>query len=79
MLRALHRQGCFAGASEAESFFVHCDDGLNPSPSQGMGRLIAEIGVAPASPLEYLVLRISADVDAELVVREVGAEVGSGG
>ncbi len=46
----------FAGRSEAESFFVRCDDSNNPLQSQALGRLVAEVGVAPAAPLEYLVL-----------------------
>jgi uncharacterized protein len=67
-LRDLHRRNAFAGATEAESFFVRCDEGLNPSASQALGRLIAEVGVAPAAPLEYLVLRISQDADGTLQV-----------
>ncbi|WP_412543348.1 phage tail sheath C-terminal domain-containing protein [Longispora sp. K20-0274] len=67
-LRELARGGAFAGRTEAESFFVHCDDRLNPGPSRDQGRLIAEVGVAPASPLEYLVLRISQDTDGRVRV-----------
>lgn len=67
-LRDLHRRNAFAGATEAESFFVRCDEGLNPPASQALGRLIAEVGVAPAAPLEYLVLRISQDADGTLQV-----------
>jgi hypothetical protein len=62
-LRGLFQLGAFAGNSEQEAFFVHCDDGLNPPTSLALGRLVAEIGVAPAEPLEYLVLRISQDAD----------------
>lgn len=72
LLRDLHRQGAFSRATEAESFFVHCDAGTNPPESQALGRLVAEIGVAPASPLEYLVLRIASDGDGGLVVSEAG-------
>ena len=61
LLRDLYREGAFAGASEEESFFVHCDDSLNPPWSQEQGRLVAEIGVAPASPLEFIVLRLARD------------------
>jgi hypothetical protein len=32
--------------------------------------LVAEIGVAPAAPLEYLVLRIAADGEGALLVEE---------
>jgi phage tail sheath protein FI len=63
LLGGLFRQGAFAGDTEEQSFFVRCDDALNPPESQALGRLIAEVGVAPASPLEYLVLRISQDAD----------------
>ncbi|MFI5979773.1 phage tail sheath C-terminal domain-containing protein [Streptomyces sp. NPDC051555] len=68
LLRGLHRSGAFAGDREEESFFVHCDERLNPAWSQGLGRLVAEIGVAPAQPLEYLVLRISQDGDGAVAV-----------
>ncbi|MEO6530346.1 MAG: phage tail sheath C-terminal domain-containing protein [Specibacter sp.] len=77
-LRGQHRGGAFAGNTEEESFFVRCDDGLNPPQSQGMGRLVAEIGVAPASPLEYLVLRIFQDVDGTLQVQSPGQGAGNG-
>jgi uncharacterized protein len=63
LLRDLFRGGAFAGATEEESFFVHCDESLNPAWSQDLGRLVAEVGVAPSQPLEYLVLRISQDTD----------------
>jgi hypothetical protein len=67
-LRDLRRGNAFAGATEAESFFVRCGEELNPTASQAVGRLVAEIGVAPAAPLEYLVLRISQDTDGALRV-----------
>lgn len=67
-LRDLHRRNTFAGGTEAESFFVRCTEELNPPASQALGRLIAEVGVAPAAPLEYLVLRISQDADGALQV-----------
>ncbi|WP_051696041.1 phage tail sheath subtilisin-like domain-containing protein [Streptomyces sp. NRRL S-244] len=68
LLRGLYRSGAFAGDSEDEAFFVRCDERLNPGWSQGLGRLVAEIGVAPAQPLEYLVLRIAQDADGAVAV-----------
>jgi hypothetical protein len=68
LLRDLFRAGAFSGATEDESFFVQCDDALNPPSSQALGRLVAEIGVAPSQPLEYLVLRIARRTDTGLVV-----------
>ncbi len=76
-LRGQRRRGAFAGGTEAESFFVQSDDGLNPPQSQGLGRLVAEVGVAPAFPLEYLVLRISQDVDGLVLVTGPGQESGN--
>ncbi|MGW8783899.1 hypothetical protein ACWGNM_38365 [Streptomyces sp. NPDC055796] len=68
LLRGLYRGGAFAGGTEDEAFFVRCDERLNPGWSQGLGRLVAEIGVAPAQPLEYLVLRITQDADGAVAV-----------
>jgi len=73
LLRGLQRQGAFAGATEEESFFVRCDDELNPPANQGLGQLVALVGVAPAEPLEYLVLRITQDAEGHV---EVVAEDG---
>ena len=71
-LRGLFVTGAFAGNTEADSFFVQCDDQLNPPQSQELGQLIAEVGVAPASPLEYLVLRITQDADGTISVEASG-------
>jgi hypothetical protein len=68
LLRQLFRDGAFAGATEADSFYVRCDDTLNPRWSREQGRLIAEVGVAPSRPLEYLVLRISQNAEGGLGV-----------
>jgi hypothetical protein len=70
LLRSMFRGGAFAGDTEEDSFFVRCDDANNPRQSQEQGRLIAEVGVAPASPLEYLVLRISQDTDGRVQVED---------
>jgi Bacteriophage tail sheath protein len=70
LLRDLHRRGAFSGATEEQSFFVRCDDATNPPQSQALGRLVAEIGVAPAAPLEYLILRIASDGEGGLLINE---------
>lgn len=68
LLRDLARSGAFRGATEEESFFVQCDDALNPSWSQAQGRLVADVGVSPAQPLEFLVLRVTRDAAGALDV-----------
>jgi hypothetical protein len=62
-LRSLGAIGAFRGATEAESFFVRCDATNNTSADIDAGRIIAEIGVAPSEPIEFIVLRFSRDAD----------------
>jgi hypothetical protein len=69
-LRGLYRGGAFVGASEEEAFFVRVDDSLNPPSSTDLGRLVIEVGVAPAQPVEFIVLRISRDGDGGVRVEE---------
>ncbi|MFC4115217.1 phage tail sheath family protein [Nonomuraea zeae] len=69
-LRGLFRAGAFAGETERESYFVRSGDELNPRESLELGRLVAEIGVAPAEPMEFLVLRLSRDGDGGVRVEE---------
>jgi hypothetical protein len=68
LLRELYRAGAFAGDSEQQAFFVRCDESLNPRWSSDLGRLVAEVGVAPAEPLEFLVVRVTQDADGTLGV-----------
>ena len=67
-LRRLYAAGAFKGANETEAFFVRADDSLNPAWVSDQGQLIVEIGVAPAEPLEFIVLRINRDGDGTLRV-----------
>ena len=70
LLRALFDANAFAGATEDESFFVRCDDVLNPMPVLDAGRLIVEVGVAPAEPIEFIVLRLARQGDGVLRVQD---------
>jgi hypothetical protein len=67
-LRSLFQANAFVGASEAEAFFVRCDEALNPQPVVDAGQLVCEIGIAPAEPLEFIVVRITRDGDGTLRV-----------
>ena len=71
ILGDFHRRGAFSGATEADSYFVRCDDRLNTPQTIALGQLIAEVGVAPAEPLEFIVIRI--------VQTAEGTEVSIGG
>ena len=69
-LRQLYRAGALRGATEEEAFFVRCDEELNPPRVADAGQLVAHIGVAPAEPLEFIVLRLARDGDGTLTVEE---------
>jgi phage tail sheath protein FI len=69
-LRRLYRANAFAGATEDEAFFVRCDETVNTQASLDAGQLVAEIGVAPAEPLEFLVVRLTQDGDGTLLVED---------
>lgn len=67
-LRQLFFANAFTGAREDEAFFVRCDEALNPRAVVDAGRLVAEIGVAPAEPMEFLVLTITREADGTVQV-----------
>ena len=67
-LRQLFAANAFAGARAEDAFFVRCDDELNPQPVLDAGRLFCYVGVAPAEPLEFLMLQIARDGDGTLRV-----------
>jgi hypothetical protein len=69
-LRQLFLAGAFRGATEEEAFFVRCDDTLNPPYIIEAGRLIAEIGIAPSEPIEFIVVQLARDGDGTLSVQD---------
>ena len=69
-LRQLFRLGAFRGATEEQAFFVVCDETNNSQATMDNGQLIAEVGVAPAEPLEFIVLRLARDADGTLTLKE---------
>ncbi len=66
-LRRLFQTGAFRGASPEEAFFVRCDDELNPQRVSDAGRLVAEIGVRPAEPIEFIVLRLLREGESTII------------
>lgn len=57
-LSTLWQHGALTGASMEEAFFVKCDSDNNTPDDTRNGRLIVDIGVAPAIPFEFVVLRV---------------------
>ncbi|MEM9189373.1 MAG: phage tail sheath C-terminal domain-containing protein [Myxococcota bacterium] len=70
VLRALFAQGAFSGSTNRDAFFVKVDATLNPEAARENGVLTAHIGVAPAAPLEFLLVRLVANQDGAAVVEE---------
>ncbi|MGE0441801.1 MAG: phage tail sheath family protein [Gemmatimonadales bacterium] len=52
------RDGAFGGATPEDSFYVRIDEALNPEAERRLGRLYLEIGIRPAYPAEFIIVRI---------------------
>jgi phage tail sheath protein FI len=52
------RSGALMGTKPEEAFFVRCDGSTMTQNDIDNGRLIAEIGVAPVRPAEFVIIRI---------------------
>ncbi|MEU4219135.1 phage tail sheath subtilisin-like domain-containing protein [Actinoplanes sp. NPDC026623] len=52
------RDGALFGATAKDAYYVRIDEALNPESERALGRLHIEIGLAPAYPAEFIVVRI---------------------
>lgn len=57
-LISLWQKGALAGATASEAFFVKCDASNNPPDQTDIGMLLAQVGVSPSYPFEFVVLRV---------------------
>ena len=57
-LDVLFRAGALKGASPAEAYYVRCDATNNTAADGDEGRVVAEIGLAPAIPAEFIIARL---------------------
>jgi phage tail sheath protein FI len=58
-LTRVWRDGALMGRTPQEAFFVKCDAETNPPDVRDAGMVIAEIGVAPVKPAEFVVFKLS--------------------
>ncbi len=58
-LTRVWRDGALFGATPQESFYVKCDEELNPPEVRDVGQMIVEVGLAPVKPAEFVIFRIS--------------------
>jgi hypothetical protein len=55
----LFDQGALMGDSPAQAFYVKCDAETNTRESRDAGTVITDVGLAPAVPAEFVVVRIT--------------------
>jgi phage tail sheath protein FI len=53
-----YRQGALKGSTPQEAFYVRCNEQNNPPEVREAGQVITEIGLAPANPYEFVVVRL---------------------
>jgi uncharacterized protein len=58
-LASLHTKGMLAGRNAEEAFFVKCDAENNPPEQIDSGFLICDIGVAPTTPAEFIMISLT--------------------
>jgi uncharacterized protein len=58
-LRTVWASGAMAGATPEQSYFVRCDQTTMTPDDIDAGRLIALVGIAPAMPAEFVIVRIA--------------------
>lgn len=54
----LWEQGAIQGSTPEEAFYVKCDDETNPPDVRDLGQVVVEIGLAPTTPAEFIVLSL---------------------
>jgi uncharacterized protein len=57
-LQQLYQQGAFAGPTPETSYFVRCGEDTMTQRDLNQGSLVAEVGVAPLRPAEFVIFRI---------------------
>jgi phage tail sheath protein FI len=62
-LEKLWEKGALLGKTPQEAFFVKCDQLNNTVATTSVGQMIAEVGVAPTLPAEFVVFRIGRTED----------------
>jgi uncharacterized protein len=68
-LHSLWARGALSGAKPEQAFFIKCNEENNPAYQRSNGVLLTEIGVAPAYPFEFVIVRVGMQEN-ELDIRE---------
>ena len=54
----VYRKGALKGATPQEAFYIKCDAETNPREVYEAGRVVTEVGLAPANPFEFVIVRL---------------------
>jgi uncharacterized protein len=68
VLLEAYRAGALQGARPEDAFAVRCDETTTPTEEREQGRVFCEIAVAPAVPMEFILLRIALGSDGKVEV-----------
>lgn len=70
VLLSAYRAGALQGTRPDEAFRVRCDTHTNPPEEIDRGRCRCEVEIAPAAPMEFILLRIALSKDGTLELLE---------
>jgi hypothetical protein len=70
MLLEVYRRGGLKGDRPEDGFRVRCDQTNNPPEQQELGQVLCEVALAPAVPMEFMVLRVALSAQGVLEVFE---------
>jgi hypothetical protein len=54
----IYRRGALKGRTAEEAFYVKCNAQTNPKEIRDLGQVVTEIGLSPAKPYEFVVVRL---------------------
>lgn len=75
-LHALFQRGVLRGSAPTDAYHVRCDEETNPPELRAAGIACAEVAVAPATPREFITLRLQLGAQAHAAsVNETTARV----
>jgi phage tail sheath protein FI len=76
-LLSLWQKGALMGDVAKDAFYVKCDEANNPETERSNGRLLAEVGVAPSQPFEFIIIRVGRSNN-EFEITEVTRNISGG-
>lgn len=65
-LSELYQRGMLVGGNPEQAFYVKCDAETNPADQVDSGMLMCDIGVAPVSPAEFIMISLTQKLNAPI-------------